>query len=173
MLPPCSGSTLDAANVPSICASSVRERVFGRAGPLLRQHRWRGSPRLGRPRSLRPRGDHRRRTLRPQTGGGTSRVRGARGGWLAGPGVGAALTPRLIDEARGNGVGSFYALVKAGNKRMLSVLRHLDLPERERVEDGGGRAVLRRKPTYGVRALALTPFYALQALRVSDNHPAC
>jgi hypothetical protein len=37
---------------------------------------------------------------------------------------------------RSNRVESFYAPVKAGNKRMLSVLRHLDLPERERVEDG-------------------------------------
>jgi RimJ/RimL family protein N-acetyltransferase len=53
-----------------------------------------------------------------------------------GQGVGAALTHRLIDEARGNGVGSFYALVKGGNTRMLNVLRHLDLPEQERVEDG-------------------------------------
>jgi RimJ/RimL family protein N-acetyltransferase len=53
-----------------------------------------------------------------------------------GQGVGAALTHRLIDEARGNRVRSFYALVKAGNKRMLSVLQHLDLPEQERVEDG-------------------------------------
>src|ERR671917_1438327 len=53
-----------------------------------------------------------------------------------GQGVGAALTHRLIDEARDNGVGSFYAPVKAGNKRMLNVLRHLDLPEQERVEDG-------------------------------------
>jgi GNAT superfamily N-acetyltransferase len=53
-----------------------------------------------------------------------------------GQGVGAALTHRLIDEARGNGVGSFYALVKGENKRMLNVLRHLDLPEQERVEDG-------------------------------------
>jgi hypothetical protein len=46
------------------------------------------------------------------------------------------LTDRLINEARGNGVGSFYALVKGENKRMLNVLRHLDLPEQERVEDG-------------------------------------
>ena len=53
-----------------------------------------------------------------------------------GQGIGAALTHRLIDEARGNGVGSFYAPVKGENKRMLNVLRHLDLPERERVEDG-------------------------------------
>jgi GNAT superfamily N-acetyltransferase len=56
-------------------------------------------------------------------------------GWQ-GRGIGAALTRWLIDEARGNGVGSFYAPVKGENKRMLNVLRHLDLPERERVEDG-------------------------------------
>ncbi len=53
-----------------------------------------------------------------------------------GQGVGAALTHRLIEEARGNRVMSLYALVKGGNKRMLNVLRHLDLPEQERVEDG-------------------------------------
>ena len=46
------------------------------------------------------------------------------------------MTHRLIDEVRSNRVESFYAPVKAGNKRMLSVLRHLGLPERERVEDG-------------------------------------
>jgi GNAT superfamily N-acetyltransferase len=53
-----------------------------------------------------------------------------------GQGVGASLTHRLIDEARGNGVRYFYAPVKGANKRMLNVLRHLDLPEQERVEDG-------------------------------------
>ena len=53
-----------------------------------------------------------------------------------GQGIGAALTRRLIDEARGNRVRAFYALVKGGNRRMLNVLRHLGLPERERVEDG-------------------------------------
>ena len=53
-----------------------------------------------------------------------------------GQGIGAALTRWLIDEARGNGVGSFYAPVKGENTRMLNVLRHLGLPERERVEDG-------------------------------------
>src|SRR5918993_1276703 len=53
-----------------------------------------------------------------------------------GEGVGADLTRRLVDEARGNGVSSFYALVKGENKRMLHVFRHLDLPEQERVEDG-------------------------------------
>ena len=51
-------------------------------------------------------------------------------------GVGASLTRRLIEAARGNGVGSFYALVKGENKRMLNVFRHLDLPEQERAEDG-------------------------------------
>ncbi len=53
-----------------------------------------------------------------------------------GQGVGTALTHRLINEARGNRVRSLYALVKGENKRMLNVLRHLDLPEQERVEDG-------------------------------------
>ena len=53
-----------------------------------------------------------------------------------GEAVGAKLTYRLIEEARGNGISSFYALVKGENKRMLNVLRHLDLPEQERVEDG-------------------------------------
>jgi GNAT superfamily N-acetyltransferase len=53
-----------------------------------------------------------------------------------GEGVGASLTHRLIEEARGNGVRSFYALVKGANKRMLNVFRHLGLPEQERVEDG-------------------------------------
>ena len=53
-----------------------------------------------------------------------------------GHGVGAELTRRLIEQARDNGVRSFYALVKGKNKSMLSVLRHLDLPEQERVEEG-------------------------------------
>jgi GNAT superfamily N-acetyltransferase len=53
-----------------------------------------------------------------------------------GQGIGTALTHRLIDVARGNRVRSFNALVKGANKRMLNVLRHLDLPEQEREEDG-------------------------------------
>src|ERR687883_943908 len=51
-----------------------------------------------------------------------------------GQGVGASLTHRLIEEARGNEVRSFYALVKGANRRMLNVFRHLGLPEQERVE---------------------------------------
>ena len=53
-----------------------------------------------------------------------------------GHGVGVGLTRQLIDEARDNGVRYFYALVMGKNTRMLSVLRHLDLPEQERLEDG-------------------------------------
>ena len=50
--------------------------------------------------------------------------------------IGANLTHRLIEVARGNGVRFFYAFVKGENKRMLNVFRHLDLPEHERVENG-------------------------------------
>ncbi len=53
-----------------------------------------------------------------------------------GQGVGASLTRWLIDGARGNGVRSFYAIVKGENKRMLTVFIQLDLPEQERQEDG-------------------------------------
>ena len=47
-------------------------------------------------------------------------------------GIGIALTRELIDEAKDKGVRCFYALVMGENKRMLELLRHLDLPERER-----------------------------------------
>lgn len=53
-------------------------------------------------------------------------------------GVGTALTRRLIDEARDKGVRFFYALVKGGNRRMLKLLRHLDLPEQERQDSEPG-----------------------------------
>ena len=53
-----------------------------------------------------------------------------------GHGVGRGLTAQLIDEALENGVRYFYALVMGKNARMLNVLRHLDLPEQERREDG-------------------------------------
>ncbi|HLL38150.1 MAG TPA: hypothetical protein VK357_00595 [Rubrobacteraceae bacterium] len=46
------------------------------------------------------------------------------------------MTRRLMEEAQGNEVRSFYALVKGANKRMLNVFRHLDLPEQERGEEG-------------------------------------
>jgi len=56
-------------------------------------------------------------------------------------GVGAALTRLLINQAREKGVTFFYALVKGGNKRMLELLRHLDLPEEEHQDSelGGKR----------------------------------
>ena len=60
-----------------------------------------------------------------------------------GQGVGASLTHWLIEVARGNGVSFFYAFVKGANKRMLNVLRHLDLPEQERREDGAKRVEVR------------------------------
>ncbi len=51
-------------------------------------------------------------------------------------GVGIDLTRRLIDEAREQGIRFFYALVMGKNTRMLRLLRHLNLPEKERKEDG-------------------------------------
>ena len=56
-----------------------------------------------------------------------------------GRGVGAGLTPRLINKARENGVRFFYALVMGENRRMLNVFRRLGLPEREHFEEGAKR----------------------------------
>ena len=53
-----------------------------------------------------------------------------------GHGVGIDLTRRLVDEARAKGVRFFYAMVMGKNMSMLELLRHLDLPEHERREDG-------------------------------------
>lgn len=55
-----------------------------------------------------------------------------------GQGVGIALTRELIGEAKDKGVRCFYALVMGENKRMLELLRHLDLPERERQDEEQG-----------------------------------
>lgn len=63
-----------------------------------------------------------------------------------GHGVGAELTRRLIDAAKGNGVRCFYALVMGENKRMLKVFRHLGLPERERFEEGAKRVEIVLSP---------------------------
>lgn len=51
-----------------------------------------------------------------------------------GRGLGLHLTHQLIDEARDKGVRLLYALVMRENRRMLNLLRDLDLPERERRE---------------------------------------
>jgi GNAT superfamily N-acetyltransferase len=56
-------------------------------------------------------------------------------GWQ-GCGIGIALTRRLVDIACANGVRYFYALVMGKNKRMLELLRHLDLPEQEHEAEG-------------------------------------
>jgi GNAT superfamily N-acetyltransferase len=53
-------------------------------------------------------------------------------------GIGIDLTRRLIDVACGNGVRYFYALVMGKNKRMLELLRHLDLPAKERQDTEHG-----------------------------------
>jgi RimJ/RimL family protein N-acetyltransferase len=53
-------------------------------------------------------------------------------------GIGIALTRELIDEAKNKGVRCFYALVLGKNKRMLELLRHLDLPEQERQDEEQG-----------------------------------
>jgi len=50
--------------------------------------------------------------------------------------VGIDSTRRLIDEARDKGVRYFYAMVKGKNTRMLELLRHLDLREHDRREEG-------------------------------------
>ncbi|CAA9434938.1 MAG: hypothetical protein AVDCRST_MAG37-829 [uncultured Rubrobacteraceae bacterium] len=51
-------------------------------------------------------------------------------------GIGIALTRELIEVAWGKGIRSFYAMVMGKNKRMLELLRHLDLPEQEHQEEG-------------------------------------
>jgi GNAT superfamily N-acetyltransferase len=53
-----------------------------------------------------------------------------------GCGVGMELTHRLIDEARDKGVRCLYGLVMRENRRMLHLLRDLDLPEQECLKDG-------------------------------------
>jgi GNAT superfamily N-acetyltransferase len=53
-----------------------------------------------------------------------------------GCGVGMELTRLLIDEARDKGVRYLYGLVMLENRRMLHLLRDLDLPEQECLKDG-------------------------------------
>ena len=56
-------------------------------------------------------------------------------GWQ-GHGMGIDLTRRLVDVACAKGVRYFYALVMGKNRRMLELLRHLDLPEQEHQQEG-------------------------------------
>jgi RimJ/RimL family protein N-acetyltransferase len=63
-----------------------------------------------------------------------------------GEGIGIDLTRRLIDVAWDNGVRYFYALVMGKNRRMLELLRHLDLPEEEHAEEGVKRVEVELSP---------------------------
>ena len=53
-----------------------------------------------------------------------------------GRGLGIGLTRRLIEAARARGIGRLHALVLPENEAMLRLLRSLNLPERERWENG-------------------------------------
>jgi RimJ/RimL family protein N-acetyltransferase len=53
-----------------------------------------------------------------------------------GLGLGIGLTQRLIEAAKERGIGRLHALVLRENGRMLRLLRSLELPERERRENG-------------------------------------
>ena len=53
-----------------------------------------------------------------------------------GRGLGIGLTRHLIEAARENGIRHLHAMVMRENIGMLSLLRSLDLPERERWQDG-------------------------------------
>ena len=53
-----------------------------------------------------------------------------------GRGLGIGLTRHLIEAARERGIGRLHALVLRENSRMLRLLRSLELPERERWENG-------------------------------------
>jgi RimJ/RimL family protein N-acetyltransferase len=53
-----------------------------------------------------------------------------------GRGLGLGLTRRLIEAARENGIKRLHALVLRENRRMLRLLRSLELPERQRWENG-------------------------------------
>lgn len=57
-----------------------------------------------------------------------------------GRGLGIVMTRQLIGEARNRGIQYFYGLVLPENRRMLKLLRSLNLPERER-RDGGAKYV--------------------------------
>jgi GNAT superfamily N-acetyltransferase len=64
-----------------------------------------------------------------------------------GRGLGIGLTRGLIEAARENGIGHFYALVLRENVGMLKLLRSLDLPERIRWQDGAERVEIDLRST--------------------------
>jgi GNAT superfamily N-acetyltransferase len=63
-----------------------------------------------------------------------------------GRGLGIGLTRHLIDAARANGIRHLHAMVMRENIGMLSLLRSLDLPERERWQDGAEHVEIDLEP---------------------------
>ena len=63
-----------------------------------------------------------------------------------GRGLGIGLTRHLIDAARENGIRHLHAMVMRENIGMLSLLRSLDLPERERWQDGAEHVEIDLEP---------------------------
>jgi GNAT superfamily N-acetyltransferase len=63
-----------------------------------------------------------------------------------GRGLGIGLTRHLIEAARENGIRHLHAMVMRENIGMLSLLRSLDLPERERWEDGAEHVEIDLEP---------------------------
>jgi GNAT superfamily N-acetyltransferase len=63
-----------------------------------------------------------------------------------GRGLGIGLTRRLIEAARERGIKHLHALVMRENAGMLSLLRSLDLPERQRWEDGAEHVEIDLQP---------------------------
>lgn len=63
-----------------------------------------------------------------------------------GRGLGIGLTRHLIEAARENGIRHLHAMVMRENIGMLSLLRSLDLPERERWQDGAEHVEIDLEP---------------------------
>jgi RimJ/RimL family protein N-acetyltransferase len=64
-----------------------------------------------------------------------------------GRGLGIGLTRRLIEAAQENGIRRLHALVLRENKRMLRLLRSLELPERQRWENGLEHVEIELRPS--------------------------
>jgi len=62
-------------------------------------------------------------------------------------GLGIGLTRHLIEAARENGLKRLHALVLHENAGMLHLLRSLDLPERQRWEDGAEHIEIDLRPS--------------------------
>jgi GNAT superfamily N-acetyltransferase len=63
-----------------------------------------------------------------------------------GRGLGIGLTRHLIEAARENGIRHVHAMVMRENIGMLSLLRSLGLPERERWQDGAEHVEIDLEP---------------------------